>query len=119
IAADRNLLQHGRSLRKLIVVISDQQKTSWQIGDTAAWQTATAAYQQPLQVQLFSLAPQTIASDLSVDTITIEPRLLGINRPAQILATTTNHGATDISNATVRVTVDGAPSSASAPTVTL
>jgi hypothetical protein len=123
IAAARDLLRRGRNTRKLVLVFSDQQKTNWQIGDASAWQIAStdadAVDQQPPQVRIIPLANGAGASDLSVDAITIEPRLVGINRPVQILATLTNHGASEIANANVRLTVDGAQSAATAQAVTL
>ena len=123
IAAARDLLRHGRNSRKLILVISDQQKTNWQIGDNAAWQAGTAeaagADQQPTEVKSIAVTSQSKGGDLSIDAISVEPRLVGINRPAQILATVTNHGSTDISNANVRLSADGEPSAASAQTITL
>jgi hypothetical protein len=107
----REVANRGRNLRKLIFVISDEQRPNWHIDDDAAWRLPAWAREDSVRkniaVHALALKGDPDASDIAVGNLTIEPHVLGIERPAEISATFTNVGAHDVANITARFLVDG------------
>ncbi|HEX5243650.1 MAG TPA: BatA domain-containing protein [Tepidisphaeraceae bacterium] len=107
----RAFLDHGRNARKLVIVASDEQKTNWQIGQTPAWSLATTGpADQPsarLPVHTLAVPADNSASDVAIGDISIEPHLVGINRPIQITSSINNIGARDVSGINIHLTMDG------------
>jgi hypothetical protein len=107
----REVANRGRNLRKLIFVISDEQRPNWHIDDDAAWRLPAWAREESVRkniaVHALALKGDPDASDIAVGNLTIEPHVLGINRPAEMSATFTNIGAHDVANITARFLVDG------------
>lgn len=103
--------RHGHNLRKTIIVVSDEQRTGWQVDDDAAWRlavgSATSGAEKYLSIHELPLAADNKASDISVGGIAIEPSLIGVNRPAEIRATVSNSGPKDSGPLTLRLVVNG------------
>ncbi len=109
IQAAAEVLNRGRNLRKLIVVVSDQQRSNWSIGNDSAWHAAMSGTRDPSSLPIYSLgvAPPASSPNLSVGSIAVQPAFLGIHRPAQITATLANTGTTTLTNIPVQLIVDG------------
>jgi len=109
--AARELVQHGKNVSKMILVLSDEQRSNWQIGNAGAWRMAlgdrneTAA--QDLPIFSLPLAQSGGGPNIAVRAVNIAPEFIGINRPVQITATLTNTGAVDFPAAPVKLIVDG------------
>ena len=69
------------------MVVSDQQKGNWAIGEVAAWQRAwggnSSAVERHLEVHSYPLVPDDAASNITVGDIAVQPSLVGVNRPVQ------------------------------------
>lgn len=108
------LVGHGRNVRKMVLVCSDDQRTNWAIGDEGAWKLAlgdregAGAPGTPGVVPVYSL-PLAVGNEgnLSVKAIQVEPGFLGVHRPAVVAATVGNSGGADIATAGLRLVVDG------------
>ena len=105
----RQILSHGPNSRKLVLILSDQQRTNWQIGDSGAWRAASGSSSETARTSIYNVplpSPKS-AANISIGAITVEPNLVGINRPSQILAAISNHGSTDFTALSIRMAVDG------------
>ncbi len=117
VAVGRELLAHGYNTRKLILIISDDQRSNWSPGEDALWKLAagslnSAADDRPGSIPIYSLAPTPTAGganapNISVRAVTVLPAFLGIHRPSEVLATLSNTGATDMAGVPVQLFVDG------------
>jgi len=111
ISAARRLLASGRNTSKLIIVVSDQQRTNWHIKDDALWSAALGernpASAKNLTVYSFPIAPDAEMSNVSVSSLTIQPTILGVNRPVQINAEVSNTGTQPMSGMFARLVVNG------------
>jgi hypothetical protein len=112
VQAATELLNRGHNLRKLILIISDQQRSNWSIGSDSAWHAALGgerAADAGTAPPVYSLAvvPPASSPNLSVGSIAVQPPFLGIHRPAQITATIANTGTTDLSNIPLQLLIDG------------
>ena len=110
----RELIAEGRNARKMILVVSDEQRVNWGIDNNAAWQLAlgersakSAAGDRGVKMYALPVAPDTTASDVAVGDVTISPSLVGVNRPASVTATITNSGPADVRDVHVQMLVDG------------
>jgi hypothetical protein len=118
VTAARELVSHGYNARKLILVLSDDQRSNWYPGDDAAWKLASGSSGTADDrtggggVALYSLpviAAQTAATapNLSVRSISVQPSFLGINRRSYVQVTVANTGTTDASNVPLQLFLDG------------
>ena len=120
VAAARDLVTHGNNGRKWILIISDQQRTNWDPGNEGAWKLAegnvdmsdpraagTAIWDMPLVAG--SAASGGGLPNVSVRSLMVLPKFVGVHRPTQILATVANSGGTDISSIPLRLYLDGRP----------
>jgi hypothetical protein len=112
IDAAREVLGHGTNLNKVVVVVSDEQKTNWNIGDFAAWSRAVGedsagGLERHVVIHSLPLAPDEAASNVSVEGITVSPSTVGINRPVQITAKVSNSGPKDVSSLNLHFSVNG------------
>lgn len=112
--AARDLVNKGRNIRKSILVISDEQRSGWQLDQEERWRAAlgerAAGPDKDLRVYLLPAAMSSTTPNLSISGITIEPGLVGTDRAAQVLATVTNAAppsAGGMPAAPVQLIVDG------------
>jgi hypothetical protein len=103
----------GRNARKMIVVVSDEQRGGWDVDNAAAWQLATgrrtdgAASGADVKLYALPVAPDGKASDVAVADVSVAPTLIGLHRPAQVTATLTNSGPDPVRDLSVQFLVDG------------
>src|SRR5215213_7438591 len=98
IQAARELLARGPNAQKVILVVSDAQRNAWQIENGAAWAGAVgekSAASTP-KVYCLPISAEASARNVTVADLSVEPSIVGVNRPAQITATLTNSGAGDV-----------------------
>jgi hypothetical protein len=113
VQAARELLSHGNNPRKIILVVSDDQRTNWNPGDEKAWTAAvghvdvTDDRTHAIPVFRVPLRPQAGAANVTVRTLQVLPDFLGVHRPAQIVATVSNTGGTELANVPIVLEVDG------------
>ena len=116
IEAARELLAHGYNTRKIIFVISDDQRTNWNPGDEKAWTTAVGhgdlSADSPPAIPIFSLPVKTPGGNSNLANVTVQnvlvlPEFLGVHRPAQIVATVSNSGGKELTNIPIVLEVDG------------
>src|SRR5665213_206468 len=116
IEAAREVLRRGPNLRKVVLVVSDDQKTSWDVGETAAWQRAVGdpinGIDRGLEVHSYPLSPDTSVSNITVGEISFQPAFVGVNIPVQITATVSNSGPREVGALAVHLSVNGKEMSA-------
>jgi hypothetical protein len=136
IAAAGDVVSRGYNPRKIVLVVSDQQRTNWAPEEDSVWKLAIGSIDAasdrlgaipvcavPVTVQRAVAtqpagtqpgaghngpAPRT-AANVSVRAVTVLPAFLGVHRPAQILATVANNGGIDLVSVPVVLEVDGKP----------
>lgn len=110
ISAARRLVNAGRNNNKLILVLSDHQRLNWHINDDALWQATVGDREQsppsPLAIYSLPIQPDTNVANLSIGDLSIQPAILGINRPAQITATIRNTGTKPMSATSARLVMN-------------
>jgi len=116
VAAARDLVAHGNNGRKWILVISDQQRTNWDPGNEGAWKLAEGNTDSDPRVGGTAIWDMPVSSggsaslpNVSVRSLMVQPKFVGVHRPTQVLATVANSGGTDISSIPLRLYVDGTP----------
>jgi hypothetical protein len=113
ISAARRVLALGRNANKLIVVLSDQQRANWHIKDDALWHAALGDRSTPaarsLAIHSLPIAPDADAANLSISGISVQPAILGVNRPVQINATVTNTASRPMGATVARLVINGKP----------
>jgi hypothetical protein len=93
VQAARELLGRAPNSRKLIVILSDEQRSGFALSNEPAWRAAlgmrTAENFRQLPVYLLGMPPTSGRVNLSVQPLTLEPggERVGINRPLYVLAT--------------------------------
>lgn len=112
ILAARELVQRGGNLRKMVLVISDEQRSNWQIGNEGAWRLALGDRSDPRTAQelpIHGLPVSALGSgpNVAVSALNVTPDFLGVNRPVQVLATIANTGSSDMPGLPVQLIVDG------------
>ncbi|MGN6370051.1 MAG: BatA domain-containing protein [Phycisphaerae bacterium] len=114
IEAATEVINRGRNLRKLVLVVSDEQRSNWGIGSDAVWGPALAGTRDASGtgaggIPVYALPVETPPSmpNVSVSSLTIQPAFLGVHRPAQVTATIVNSGTTTLSNIPVQLIIDG------------
>jgi hypothetical protein len=113
VGAARELVAHGYNPRKVILIISDDQRSNWYPADDSLWKLAAgpagtassslAIYSLPLAHEMVPAS----APNISVRAIAVTPAFLGVRRPSQVVATVTNTGGTDLSAIPLQLAVDG------------
>ncbi|HVT82421.1 MAG TPA: CARDB domain-containing protein, partial [Phycisphaerae bacterium] len=116
VAQAREQLSHGYNFKKVIIVVSDEQRTNWEPGDESAWRgamgnvDATSDRLGSMQLFEYPIKPPDDAaggSNVSVRAVVVRPDFLGVHRPAQILATVANSGGIALTSVPVKLEVDG------------
>jgi hypothetical protein len=111
ISAARRLLAAGRNSSKLILVVSDQQRANWHVKDDALWRAAlgerAAASAHDLTIHSLPIAPDAEMSNVSVSNVSVQPTIIGVNRPIQINANIANTGTRSMAGMTARLIVNG------------
>lgn len=107
VQAARELLARGPNARKVILALTDEQRNAWQIDNAGAWSGALGDRSSGSAPKLFSVPVpvESVARDVVVGDLSVEPSVVGVGRPAQITATLTNSGPGDLPavGATLRV----------------
>ena len=114
IEAATEVINRGRNLRKMVLVVSDEQRSNWGIGSDAVWGPALAGTRDSsgtgtggIPVYALPVSPPPSMPNVSVSNLTIQPPFLGVHRPAQIAATIVNSGTTDLANIPLQLLIDG------------
>jgi hypothetical protein len=111
IGTAREVINKGSHLKKLIVVLSDQQRSGWQVNGDGAWRAALgdrlAGPDRDIGVYALDVPPVALPANLSVGRLRVEPGLVGVGRSAQLFATLSNTGPGDAPDAPLRLIVDG------------
>jgi hypothetical protein len=112
VQAASDLAARGRNVRKLVVVISDDQKSNWAVGNDAAWRLTTAGRGGARDKDSPVLSLPVIGggaggANVSVGNVAVQPAFLGVNRPAQVTATVSNTGSGELGSVTLQLIVDG------------
>lgn len=113
VQAARELIAEGRNARKMILVVSDEQRNNWGIDNNSAWQLALGergaggAGDRGVKMYALAVTPDNTASDVAIGDVTISPSLVGLNRPATVTATVTNSGPAEVKAIHVQMHVDG------------
>jgi hypothetical protein len=111
ISAARRLVSSGRNASKLIIVVSDQQRTNWHIKDDALWRAALGERNQTLAKNLsihsLPILPDAEMSNVSVSSLNVQPTILGVNRAVQINAEVANTGTRPMTGMFARLLVNG------------
>lgn len=111
VSAARRVLAGGRNATKLILVVSDQQRANWHIKDDALWRAALGehgpATKHDLTIHSLPIEPDANMSNVSVSNISVQPTIIGVNRPIQINATLSNTGTRSMAGMTARLIVNG------------
>ena len=104
-------VKHGRGAHKKIIVLSDEQKSSWQIDNLPAWKSALAdaSGEMDRTVSVFDvpIAPDAAASNLTVGSLEIQPAVVSPNRPVEIIASVSLTGSQPMPAVPVRLWIDG------------
>lgn len=114
VAAARKVLGHGRGAYKKIIVLTDDQRTGWQVDNAAAWSAAlgrenAAAADANLRVFDLAIPPNAAALNVAVSSLEIKPAVVGPDRPVEVLATVTRTGGGGAVPVPVRFIADGKP----------
>jgi len=108
--AARRLINHGGNIRKLIFVISDEQRSGWLIDNQTVWHSALGGLAGlDRSVEVFSL-PVNLAlasPNITVSGVNLTPAFLGVGRPVQVTATVANVGPGAMGTIPLTLTVDG------------
>lgn len=111
IADARELLQRGRNMRKVILVVSDQQRSGWKIEDQGVWRSAIGEKQadRPGGPDVYAIVTQQPRdmTNLSITALDLAPDVIGMMRPASATVTVANSGPATVNNAPVDLVVDG------------
>src|SRR3954452_21679421 len=107
----REQLSHGRNARKIVLVMSDRQRTGWKVEDLRAWNAALGqrpkGVEPDVRVYEVPVQPELDAANVTVANLTVSPTLIGTARPAVITATVSNHSAKELPGQTARLLVNG------------
>ncbi len=111
VQAAREMVSHGRGVHKKIIVLSDEQKTSWQLDNLPAWKSALADASGEIdrRVGVFDLAiaPDGEMSNLTVGSLEIQPPVISPNRPVAFTASLTASGSRPVPVVPVSFWIDG------------
>jgi len=115
VEAATEVVTRGRNLRKMVLVLSDEQRSNWGIGSDSQWQAALIGARAgggaiggiPIYAMKIDTPPSM--PNVSVSSIAVQPAFIGVHRPAQITATIVNTGTTELSGIPVQLTIDGRP----------
>jgi hypothetical protein len=126
IAAAREVLSHGPNMRKVVLVVSDEQRSNWALDNSpdssAAWHSAIGeetSRSHRVEVHSYPLKPDETASNINVGSISMQPSVAGVERPARFTATIKNSGPNAVPTVNVQFSVTGDPQDAKAGTQTL
>jgi hypothetical protein len=107
----REIVGRGRNTRKLILVLSDGQRSNWKPTDASAWTAALGQRVKGVEptVKMYELpiAPAAGRPNLSVGELVVSPPVVGLNRLAAISATVVNAGTGEVAATSARLLVDG------------
>ena len=124
VAAAREVLSHGYNTRKIIFVVSDQQRSNWMPEQEGLWKLALGNVDVTSDrmgaISVFSVpvmpdqAGGAAAANVSVRAVTVgleqatgKSSFVGVHRPTPVLATVANSGGVDLNNVPVVLEVDG------------
>jgi hypothetical protein len=104
----------ARNTKRMILVVGDDQRGGWKVENNAAWRAALGERVKgdDKQVKMFSvpiIPADTRVSDVSVGELSIQPGIVGVNRPVQVTATLSNSGPEEVGAFNAELVVDGKP----------
>lgn len=110
IAVARRIVNRGSNFQKVILVLSNQRASSWQVDRPSLWRQALRGgpagpgkmlvYDVPVQVT-------PTLSNLSVGSIHIQPALVGVGRPVRLSASISNSGPLPLAHVPIHFLVNG------------
>ena len=110
------LIGAGKNAHKMIVIVSDDQRSGWSVDNPTPWRAALGDRNNGQDKDLSVFAVSVPAKDtgpnvvdISVSGLSVQPGMLALNRPCQISFTLTNQGPGAAQSFPVDVTVDGRP----------
>ncbi|MCL2640049.1 MAG: VWA domain-containing protein, partial [Phycisphaerales bacterium] len=113
IQAATELAARGPNLRKIIIVISDEQRSNWLPGNEAAWGTGGKTGGGAIPVYSLPVTATSTLPNLAVSNITILPAFTAVNRNTQISAAVThaggNTGGGDLTNIPIHLQINNQP----------
>jgi len=115
VKAAREQVNTGRNVHKIIIVLTDQQRTNWQTGSDGAWRAALGdrdnGPDRDVAVYTIAVPPGGIVSNspnVAVSNLQVTPAVIGINRRFTVNARVANSGPGDLpKGATIQLSVDG------------
>lgn len=113
IAAAREMLSHGPNQRKIVLVVSDEQRSNWAlepserpVWDLAIGEDTIASHR--VEVHSYPLVPDETGSNITVGSISMQPSVAGADRLEVFSATVTNSGPQAVPNVKVQFSVHDA-----------
>lgn len=107
----RELLQRGKNFRKIVLVVSDQQRAGWRVEDQGVWRSAVGERQpgKATNTDVFVIVtpPPQDMTNLSITALDLAPDVIGLLRPASATVTVANSGPANVASAPVDLVVDG------------
>lgn len=113
VQAARDAVNRGPNPLKLILIVSDEQRSNFALENLPAWRAAlgdrVAGVDRDIGVFIVGIPAISSAPNISVSQLTFQPSTVGIGRATQISATISNAGPGDAAAVPVELTVDGKP----------
>lgn len=108
VALARRTLAGAAGSQRVVLVISDGQRTSWQPADEAAWKSVADATSPPAGTYFLAIDPDADYANASVGVPRVEPNVLGIGRAMRVVAQVSNTGTRPLRPLSARLRIDGA-----------
>ncbi len=103
------ITRKGRNTRKVIIVLSDAQRTGWQVNNLAAWNAALdkriKGVEPAVRMYEVPVAPDATLPNITVTDLAVTPSLVSTGRPAEITATVVNNGSREMPGMNARLMV--------------
>ena len=113
--ARRLVVGAGRNKQKMIVIVSDDQRSGWSVDNPTPWlaalgdRTLGGGQDKDLSVYAISMTGAANAPNVSIGGLSVQPGMLAINRPSEIAFSATNQGPGEMPSFPVDIAVDGRP----------
>ncbi len=111
IAEAREVLARGHNFHKIILVVSDQQRSGWRVEDEGTWRSAIGVQNNngAPAADIFAIVtpPPQDMTNISVTGLDLSPDVIGLMRPASATVTVANSGPASVSSLPVELVVDG------------
>lgn len=112
VQAVREVVNRGRNSRKIVLVLSDGQRTNWEPQSLEKWNAAVGqrvkGVESNLKVYDVPLVPAgERRANVAVADVRVEPRVVGQNRRATVRATVQNTGSAAVAASSAALWVNG------------